>query len=92
MDGITEPSLALLPLLMYVSPIGGLLGYREVDNRETSEGLVDFLFSVLNQGLSHSDQDIWFHAGNLCCHQVSVLLTGKISCVQQLRTHTHTHS
>lgn len=46
MDGITEPSLALLPLLMNVSPIGGLLGYIEVDNRQTTSGQVDFLLSV----------------------------------------------
>lgn len=35
MDGVTEAGLPLLPLLMDVSPIGGLLGHRQVEHRQT---------------------------------------------------------
>lgn len=94
MDGVTEAGLPLLPLLMDVSPIGGLLGHRQVDHRQTDtvrKTRSDRLFFSAPVRGPHSDQNIWLHAGNLCCHQVPVLLTGEVSCVQQLHVHTHTH-
>ena len=34
---------------------------------------------------THCDEDVWFDAGDLCCHQMPVLLAREVSCVQNLQ-------
>lgn len=37
---------------------------------------------------TYCDENVWFYAGNLSCHEMSVFLTWEISCVQQLKRMT----
>ncbi len=99
MDGVTETSLPLLSLLVDVSSVGGFLTDRQTEALFTPPTaphstlcLNKVWFQVMFCSHTHSDEDVWFDARDLCCHQMSVLLTREISCVQQLHTHTHTHT
>lgn len=59
-------------------------------NDGSCKAAINFEQLISDFRITHCDEDVRLHAWDLCCHQVSVLLTGEITCVQQLHTHTHT--
>lgn len=57
-------------------------------NDGSCKAAINFEQLISDFRITHCDEDVRLHAWDLCCHQVSVLLTGEITCVQQLHTHT----